>query len=407
MIRHKISEVYTMLIVLFPFTTLFQNYISCLNIVLLIVVIFFMMAMVIGNRYMGKNRFLWLMICSAIWFIALLNTSKPALMTNVNMAIYYIFMLIYFMVFLDKKEQIWETFVKNKRYIYWITVMYTLLLTVSIFLPSSYIHMKSGGWGDEAYFVSYAESPNRVGPACIFILVLMCFLTKEKYKHRKMLLMAIPHIYKVAMGGSRTYFVLGLCVVLILYYFWIDDQRKFILSLLPLALIAVTIVVKSNMMNKILATFQHVDNKIVFWQKLTNTRSIFWVRQLRLFKETSVLHHFIGNGINFTTYNYGLWAHSDFIEILCSYGYIGLINYITVMIFLIRTFLKKTKVSCLIKGVSIFIWFFNAFFNFFYCYFCAMLSYPLLLMIISNIRTSQKFKECEDTDSLCLKKGNI
>lgn len=382
--RLKLCEIYVLLIILFPFTTIFQNYISFSNIALLVIVVCSMITMVVGNRYMRKGYFVWLFVSVIIWIAALLNTSKEALKTNTNMAVYYIFMLIYFIVFLDNKERIRDVLIKNKKYIYWTTILYTLLLTVSIFLPSSYIQMKAGGWGDELYFVSYAGSPNRVGPACIYILVLMCFLTKEKYKHKKMLLLACPHIYTVAMGGSRTYFVLGLCVMLILYYYWIDDTRKFRLSLLPLALLVVVIVLKSNMMNKILATFQQVDNKVIFWQKLTNTRSIFWVRQLNLFKETSMLHHLIGNGINFTTYNYGLWAHSDFIEILCSYGYIGLLNYIAVMFFLIRTFVKKSDASTLIKGVGVFIWLFNAFFNFFYCYFCAMLSYPILLMTISS-----------------------
>lgn len=399
--KHKLnlSEIYVMLVILFPFTTLFQNYISFLNIALLAVVVSFMVAMAIGNKYMGKRCFIWSLFSIVIWIVALLNTSSEALKTNTNMAVYYIFMLIYFLIFLDNKERIWNILIDNKKYIYWVILLYTLLLIISIFLPSSYKQIEAGGWGDELYFVSFAGSPNRVGPACIYILVLMCFLTKQKYKHKKMLLLSVPHIYTVAMGGSRTYFVLGLCVMLILYYYWVDDMRKFKLSLLPLALLAVVVVLKSNMMNKILATFQHVDNKVVFWQKLTNTRSIFWIEQLRLFKQTALFHHFIGNGINFTTYNYGLWAHSDFIEILCSYGYIGLLNYIAAMYFLIKTFIKKSNVSALIKWVGVFIWFFNAFFNFFYCYFCAMLSYPLLLMTISGNQVNQIHIEDQKQDS--------
>lgn len=386
MIKHKskIVEIYCMLIILFPFATLFQNYVSFSNIALLTVVVYIMIAMIIGHRYIKIKHFSWIVFSSIIWIVAMLNTPRQALETNVNMAVYYIFMFVYFIVFLEKRESIWKSFVKIKRYIYWSTIIYTFILTVSIFLPSSYVQIKAGGWGDEAYFVSFAGSPNRVGPACVFILVLMCFLTKVKYKQKKMILMASPHIYTVAMGGSRTYFVLGLCVTLILYYYWIDDRRKFYLSLFPLVLLAILIVVKSNMMNKVLATFQHVDNKVIFWQKLTNTRSIFWIRQLELFNETSLLHRIIGNGINFTTYNYGLWAHSDFLEILCSYGYIGLINYIVLLVFLIRTFIRKSKTALLIKVVCVFIWFFNAFVNFFYCYFCAMLCYPLLLMITSS-----------------------
>lgn len=38
----KVSDIYTKLIILFPLTTLFQNYVSFLNIALLIIVVFFM-----------------------------------------------------------------------------------------------------------------------------------------------------------------------------------------------------------------------------------------------------------------------------------------------------------------------------------------------------------------------------
>ena len=374
------KDLFLKLVLLFPITTLFQYHISALNKLLFFVVLLVLCA----TSQLYRKPLVYLGCVLLHWLIVMLITPMAALRTNVNMALYYIFCVAYFVFFLNNKQETWDLLLKNHRFILCVVVLYTAILTVSIFLPSSYDQMNSGGWGDSAYFMSISGSPNRVGPASLFVVILIAFLLKIGYS-KLIVLLALPQLYTFLMGGSRTYFVLGMCAFVILYYIFVNNKRVFYLSLIPLALVMLIITLRSSMMDKFLATFNSEATGAVFWQKLTNTRSIFWQKQLQLFFDTPLVTQIFGNGINFTTYRYGLWAHSDFIEILCSYGYVGLLNYLCLMVYSIRTLLKTKKKNFFIKLVCVFIWFFNAFFNFFYCYFCAMLSYPILLLLVNHV----------------------
>ncbi len=368
------------LILLFPFTTLFQYHVGFLNKLLFAGVLVVLLA----ANAVRKGPLLYQMLIAGLWGVSMLVTPLEALKLNLNMAFYYIFLVFYFVFILSDREKVWQLLVKNRRYIYYVVLIYTAIVTLTIFLPSSYSQSTAGGWGDEKYFMSITGSPNRVGPASVFVVVLIIFLIQTG-THKAIALLALPQVYVFLMGGSRTYFVVGLCTVLVMYYVLFPRKKWFYLSLIPVGVVLVVLVLNSNMMHKFAATFQQGLSQEEFWRRLTNTRSIFWVEQLKLFFDTPWYKQLFGNGINFTTHRYGLWAHSDFIEILCSYGYIGLANYLGLMVYTFHQLLRPGRRHFLIKCVCIFIWFFNAFINFFYCYFCAMLCYPILLLIVQHM----------------------
>lgn len=374
------KDLFLKLILLFPITTLFQYHIGALNKLVFFAVLVVLFA-VSGVR---KRPLLYLTGVGLLWIFSMAVTPLGALSANLNMAFYYVFLVFYFVFVITEQENFWALLIRNRRYIYYVVLLYTLIVTVSIFLPSSYKQNDAGGWGDEAYFTSISGSPNRVGPASVFVVILIAFLIQTG-SHRLLAVFAIPQLYVFLMGGSRTYFVVGACAIVVLYYVMVPRKQWFFLSLIPLGVVGIVLVLNSNMMDKFAATFQTGLDQKEFWRRLTNTRSIFWVDQLKMFFATPWYKQLLGNGINFTTYNYGLWAHSDFIEILCSYGYVGLANYLTLMVYTMRTLMKTIKRHFFIKCVVVFIWFFNAFFNFFYCYFCAMLCYPILLLIVQHL----------------------
>lgn len=383
------TDLLVKLILLFPITTLFQHHIGILNKLL-----FFLVLVVLFSVNVIKTKpLIYSVSVGVLWLFSMSVTPLEALKLNLNMAFYYIFLVFYFVLILSDQEKIWEHLVKNRRFIYYVVLFYTLVVTVSIFLPSSYAQSKVGGWGDEAYFTSISGSPNRVGPASVFIVVLITFLVQTG-THWSVSVLAFPHLYVFLMGGSRTYFVVGVCAIVVLIYVMIPQKKWFFFSLIPIGIIGTILVLNSNMMEKFAATFQQDLSQREFWRRLTNTRSIFWVEQLKLFFNTPWYKQLLGNGINFTTHQYGLWAHSDFIEILCSYGYVGLANYIGLMVYSLHSLLKPGRRHFFIKCICVFIWFFNAFINFFYCYFCAMLCYPILLLIIKHLdNRSLKQKE--------------
>lgn len=368
------------LILLFPLTTLFQHHIGVLNKLL-----FFVVLVVLFSANAVKSRpLVYMAAVGVLWLFSMAVTPLEALKLNLNMAFYYIFLVFYLVFILTERQKVWQQLMQNRRYIFYTLLVYTAVVTVSVFLPSSYSQVDAGGWGDNAYFMSISGSPNRVGPASLFAVVLIIFLIQTG-THRAVALLAVPQVYVFLMGGSRTYFVLGMCAIVVLYYVMIPRKKWFFLSLVPLGIVGAVVVLNSSMMDKFAATFQQGLSEHEFLRRLTNSRSVFWVEQLEAFKQAPLLKQLFGNGINFTTHQVGIWAHSDFIEILCSYGYVGLLNYLGLMIYSIYTLMKTRKRHFFIKCVCVFIWFFNAFFNFFYCYFCAMLCYPLLLLTVGHM----------------------
>lgn len=373
-------DLFIKLILLFPLTTLFQHHFGLLNKFLFFVVL----VVLFCTNAVKRKPLLYMAGISVLWLFSMAVTPLVALKMNLNMAFYYIFLVFYLVLVLTERKKVWQLLIKNRRYIFYMVLVYTAVVTVSIFLPSSYAQVDAGGWGDNAYFMSISGSPNRVGPASLFIVVLIIFLIQTG-THKAVAFLAVPQIYVFLMGGSRTYFVLGMCALVVLYYVMVPRKKWFFLSLIPLGLVAALVVLNSSMMDKFAATFQQGLSEHEFWRRLTNSRSVFWVEQLEAFQQTPLWKQLLGNGINFTTHQVGIWAHSDFIEILCSYGYVGLLNYLVLMAVTLRTLLKTRKCHFLIKCICVFIWFFNAFFNFFYCYFSAMLCYPILLMTVGHI----------------------
>lgn len=95
-----------------------------------------------------------------------------------------------------------------------------------------------------------------------------------------------------------------------------------------------------------------------------------------------------GNGVNYLfKINYAhfgnpLWAHNDFIQIFSDYGLFGLLVYLGMFITLFKKTFNGIRISKMAMMMLVAIWAFNAFFNMFYTYFCATLSYPFYCMII-------------------------
>ena len=121
----------------------------------------------------------------------------------------------------------------------------------------------------------------------------------------------------------------------------------------------------------------------------TNGRSDFWRRDIEAFQEQPIVNQMFGCGFNFVrivngavvgTSERGIWAHNDFIQILATYGYTGLILYLINM----RVMFKKMinhKIPFFIGAVLLMIWLFNAVFNMYFTYTCSMIALPISLMV--------------------------
>lgn len=370
-LRVTLLDLYLGVICLFPIaTTLIES--GAVNKMLFGILLALHIGMLISRPVKGKT----IMLCSLLllnYVYTFCYTIFP--MENINLLIYFPFYILYTYFMCDNSEIVINWFSKHGGYVKLIVVAWSALVGISIFLPSSYTA------GDEGvFFGSFCGSIFRLGPSAVFIQVLVIMMQVMHRKKSALLFNLIP-MYCYLMGSSRTYLVVGFCLLVISWYIACKKKILFWGTVIPLALAVLWLVTVSAMADKIAYTLDE-NNYGDFWFRVTSSRSVLWEKDLTAFAESSLLNKLLGNGLGFTTEVSGLWGHNDFIEVLCSFGIIGLLHYLYSTRYLFKRSYKSVKISFVVRVCAFMAWFFNAFFNMHYVYFCAMLCYPFLLFVI-------------------------
>lgn len=304
---------------------------------------------------------------------------------NVNMIIYFPYFLIYTYFICERWEQTLKWLKNNKKIINFIVIFWTLLVGISVFFPSSY-YIREGG---ASYFGSFVGSIFRLGPPAVFIQVLVIAM-QVLFKQRKAILYMILPLFCCFMGSSRSYLVVGVLLFLISWYIFCENKKLFNISLIPILIIVLVFIAETSIGAKIEYTLDD-NNYGDFWFRVSSSRSQLWVVCMTQWWKTDFLNQLFGSGFGYTAELTGLWAHNDYIEILCSFGILGLIQYIAAIISLYKVgSFKKVKMPFIIKFSVFMIWFFNAFFNMHYTYFCAMICYPFLIFVLKYYFNSKQ-----------------
>lgn len=368
----SVFDLYMRLILVMPVTTLFQGQINSLNRIVFMVV-FLLQIYLLIKSYMRRGYVRFLMVSFIVYIVGLIRTSN---LVFDNSIIYYINWIIYVVVITTYKER-FEGWITGKReYIYAIVKIWTVLVGVSIFIPSCY-YIKEGG---ARYFGSYCQSIFRLGPTALFIATLAVIMIAA-YNDRRAIGFTIIPLYCGLMGSSRTYlFVIGLTVLLALYLFS-PSKKQFFTILIPVGVVTGVIYGGSSIAQKVAYTRSdsHYGD---FWFRITSSRNVIWISIIDAFNRLPVSGRLFGGGYNFSSDLIGHYAHNDFIEILATHGYVGLSLYLFSMFQMFKNYFSR-RPAILLIALSVFVWLINAMFNMFYYYICAALSFPFLLFAVS------------------------
>ena len=378
------NDLYFKLLLLFPVFTLFQSFpgFGWINRILFFLTVVVQLALQINTAKLKRNWLVVLFVLALVHVHSLFQTSFP--LHNTNLIFYFFFWVLLAMYFAEIKDRLPGIIKKNIKYIRAVIVLWTAVVGVSIFLPSSYVRYYA--WGGSTYFVSITGAAFRLAPTALMIstlvLVYYCF-TREK----KSIVFLIVPLYCFMMCGSRTYLGVGLLVILVYWYIYTPKKLYFGLSLIPLGALFIYLIMNSAALDKILATTG--TGYYDYWGKLTNGRSIFWKIDLQQFSANSILNQLFGCGLNYSYevtelyYTAAHWAHNDFIEVLLSFGYTGLVLYIYTVVVLMKKYIRNASLPVIVVGFTILIWFINAFFNMFYTYTCSMVCFPIMLAALN------------------------
>ena len=365
------------LIILLAFTGAF--YIKIVNQLVFALLALMCLGYLCKNGKVEKRNFVFLSLIFLLVIVGLYNTEGR--LDNPNVPMYYAFWFIYSLTILNDIDGWKETIIENRVFVMFFTKLWCIVIGICMFLPMCYRY-NDGSRGFVGFTgVEVASGGNRLCPVALLMLT-MIYLCVNIYKEKEMMFFSIPCIYTFFMGGSRTYFAVGCALAVLLLYDFFPKKRYFYMSIIPIAMIGMSLVSISTMGSRIEGNTWTEDSYGDFWYVLTSGRSVFWVKMLTAFSNQNLFHKLLGNGHNFTILTGGHWAHNDYIEILCTYGVVGLICYLKAVFNVFNRILHKANVTVIAWVISIFIWAFNAFFNMFYTYLCAELALPFMLLAL-------------------------
>lgn len=270
--------------------------------------------------------------------------------------------------------------------VHFILNTWSILMLISLFLPSSY----TIEWGEARYFGSYCKTVFRFAPTCIFIMSLsLCAMVC--YDKRKYFFYALLPLASIFMGGSRTYLLVGIVLFMILWYYYLPSSKAFFLSIIPIFAVLLIGVFISPMADKIISTTYTSNSYFDFWGTISNGRTVFWSAELKAFMDCSFFEKLFGNGFNYIydvnqrAIGARIWAHDDFLNLLLSNGLVGLSLYLFSIKGLLksRRIKKQGKAGSFVPAIGCFmVWFLNAVLNMFYTYFCSLLAFPFLVFAV-------------------------
>lgn len=274
-------DIYMKLICLLPISTLFQSYIESINKIIILIVFILQIAIITKNK-LNKKIFVLLMISLVNYLFTLFNTEN---LVFSNAIIYFINWMIYVVFVIQNKVRFTEWFIQNKKYLSVIITIWSTLVFISIFLPSSYYDKEAGA----SYFSSFTGSIFRLAPTALFVMSLALILITV-FEDRKAILFCLIPLYCGAMGSSRTYFVIILLVFLMCVMSWCKTKKQFLLMLLPIIIGVVVLYFHSSLSLKVQYTLnanQYGD----FWYRITSSRSVIWSKVLSAFEKSSLYNN--------------------------------------------------------------------------------------------------------------------
>lgn len=373
----NINELIFTLIIFFPISTIVQgiNIFNGINKILTGVLILLLLLRNIKAKISIKNIIV-LFFSLVVYICSFMYTTKE--LDNFN-DIFYLALWILLSLWVRDNYDDFKYYVKIKsRLMYNVVIIWNFIVFISLFFSTSY-NLK---WGNEFYFKSFSNGEHRFAASCVFIFSLNWIVAQEKGKYKYLVFSILP-IISIFLCGARTYLGVIFVFVICIYYLVCKKKSTFYITIIPVIALGIFLVMLTPMGEKFISTFNNEEFDLL--ASFTNGRSIFWKADIDAFFDLNFIQQFIGNGYNFIydvnekAINDRIWGHNDFINVLLTYGYIGVYIYMYTFFSMSNCILKSVKVSKIIIYGYYFIWLFNAMFNMVYTYICATLALPYIL----------------------------
>lgn len=191
----------------------------------------------------------------------------------------------------------------------------------------------------------------------MFTLIILWILLNKKRNIALLILVVIGMIYPILAGKTTAMLILYACSILLIFRKACNKlDKKIVISVSTIGLIILSLVTP-NILKFISENINNANiaNRIVALYKL-DLNSIYFERinLAKLSAETFIRHPLIGigyqkvalNGDLMNAYNSGIGHHSELIDHLARYGFVGLIFYCIIL----KQYLNRMKKICKTKS---------------------------------------------------------
>lgn len=379
-------------ILLLPITTMVAGHLPLINRLLFMIIFWGLMIILVKEKYL-KSQILVLFLTCIVYIVAIIKTDFP--LFYFNDFFYFGFFVLYDFFFCKNKRQIVHFLRTNERYLRSVLRLWSLIVLISILFSSSY---KNGN------FISLSGDTFRSTTSATFIMIIV-LVACAFYQKSYFIYIFLP-LYCVLSGGSRTYLFLGAIIFVISLYTICDNKKQFFCILIPTIAVGIFIVLRSSIMDKIVSSLT-VSSSAYYKDPLrqfTSSRSVFWRDDWLAYLNGNIFEKLFGFGFNYVyeinikSVGAKIYAHNDFLNILLNFGCVGLIIYLYCIKYLFKSCKKisNAKIGKWISFLLLIEWGFNAMFNMFYTYICAVLSYPFsIIAMIIFLEVRSKKMECK------------
>lgn len=252
----------------------------------------------------------------------------------------YLSSTLLFLVFISRKSSVPAIQAVLKRWSLPVTVCLwfcSLMALYALITGAGY----SVSWGGESYFIGFTSSEHTMASISCLVMTLSYFIFKgEHFGKIPVLLIYVLFTFIIFKTGARTFLI----PVAILWVLFVNDEKvvsqHWLRVILMVMLVGSALVAfgSSAMANKFdYASSLNGYNGGSQLDNLSSGRLDIWRVDLAAFADSGLIGQVFGNSasfvytLNYQTFYLHIWAHDDFIMVLCSAGYVGLITYISAL----------------------------------------------------------------------------
>ena len=343
-----------------------------------LLVMLFSLLILFCLKKQDKGSWFVLAFVAAMHVIEFVNPISSS--ENITTYLMYAVWVLFFLYLLNNHDYFFDVAKTRKRSIEVTVILWEVIVAISAVFPSSYEHT----WGEGSYFISFSNTSFELAPAAslIFAFVIFCFAC-DKNDKKAIVLSIAPMICSFA-SGSRTYLVVMALEAFILAMM-IIKSRTALFVFAAVALVAgVGLLSMTNIGAKFANAFQYSSNASAFWSVFTSGRDAFWAADINAFFSGGILNQLFGYGFSFVyevnegAFGNRIYAHNDFINILLTFGWVGLIPYLYAFGRCFKALGHRMRRGFIWAILGI--WLFNAVFNMAYVYMSATFGLGLLMI---------------------------